>query len=291
MLYRVLLYVNGSLRYLEEKLVVSQTPAAFVQVVLVACFVLPGVVYQFLRERFRGPLPGHRDLGERVLRAVVATIVLDALYVIIFGPVLAMPLRKRSDEWLTAFASNPRSFALVGLLLLVGIPAVAALGFSFLESRRRKSAYLPTPTSWDYAFANRRAGFVRARLKSGRWIGGWYGYNSHASAYPQTPDLFLELGCEMTSDGEFAREVEGSSGLYVQLNEIEVLEFVEAPESQEGTTNGGRGAGVQDSPRGGNPRVSAEESSGWPPTRNWSSTADADANGPPQSEPRAGTSD
>ncbi|MFE0155519.1 DUF6338 family protein [Nonomuraea sp. NPDC059007] len=269
----------------------SQTPAAILQIVLVACFVLPGVVYQFLRERFRGPLPGHRDLGERVLRAVVATITLDALYVIALGSLLTAPLRQRPDEWLATFTSSPRPFALTGLILLVGIPAAAALALSLLERRRSKSAYLPTPTSWDYAFASRRAGFIRARLKSGRWIGGWYGYNSHASAYPQTPDLFLELGCEMTPDGEFAREVTGSSGLYVQLNEIEVLEFLEAPETQEVAANGGRGAGEQSSRRGGDPRVSAEKSSRRLPTHNRPSAADADATRAPQSEPRTGASD
>lgn len=62
-----------------------QPPATVVQLALLVLLVLPGITYQFVRERRRGPVPGERDLGERVLRAIVASIALDALYVVVAG--------------------------------------------------------------------------------------------------------------------------------------------------------------------------------------------------------------
>lgn len=62
-----------------------QAPATVVQLALLVLLVLPGITYQFVRERRRGPVPGERDLGERVLRAIVASIALDALYVVVAG--------------------------------------------------------------------------------------------------------------------------------------------------------------------------------------------------------------
>ncbi|MGN5380490.1 DUF6338 family protein [Streptomyces lasalocidi] len=41
---------------------------------------------QFVRERARGLVLGHRDLGERILRAVTAGIALDTLYVLLARP-------------------------------------------------------------------------------------------------------------------------------------------------------------------------------------------------------------
>jgi hypothetical protein len=73
----------------------GQAPTTVLQLGLLVLVVLPGITYQFLRERWRGPVPGERDLGERVLRSLVASMLLDALYLIVAGPALAR-LAKRS---------------------------------------------------------------------------------------------------------------------------------------------------------------------------------------------------
>lgn len=70
-----------------------QAPATVVQLALLVLLVVPGVTYQFIREHRRGPVPGERDLGERVLRAIVASIALDALYAVVAGPALVRPVR------------------------------------------------------------------------------------------------------------------------------------------------------------------------------------------------------
>ena len=58
-------------------------------------------------------------------------------------------------------------------------------------------------------------------------MGGWYGRSSRASAYPNSPDLYLESAYEMGNDGRFGSRVQNSAGLYVSMSDIEVIEFVE----------------------------------------------------------------
>jgi hypothetical protein len=46
--------------------------------------------------------------------------------------------------------------------------------------------------SWDFAFSSQAPFFVRAKLKTGERVGGWYGDDSFASAFPEPQDVFLQ---------------------------------------------------------------------------------------------------
>lgn len=200
----------------------SSAPSTLLQAALLVLLVLPGIVYQFLRERFRPPARGHRDLGERVLRALVASILLDTVYLIVAGPAL---VRRWTLE-------QARPLALLGGLLLVVVPALAAGGLTWWD--RRRSGYRgyrsDIPAAWDHAFAGRGGTFVRIRLTNGIWVGGWFGNDSFASSYPEPAEVFLESSYEMSSDGKFGARVRGSRGLYVAAANIQHIEFVDAPE-------------------------------------------------------------
>ena len=87
--------------YPEGHTAMPHAPTTVAQVVIVLILVLPGVTYQFVRERARGLAPGHRDLGERVLRAVTAGIVLDTVYVLLAGPWLVHLVYDRRNGWLS----------------------------------------------------------------------------------------------------------------------------------------------------------------------------------------------
>lgn len=210
----------------------AETPSTLQQIILLVLFVLPGVSYQFVRERMRGPVPGERNLGERVLRALAASIVLDAVYVIAAGPQLLRLIKPMGRPWFATAATQPRQTAAVSLALFFAIPAAAALAVGMIERRRHPSRFDPVPTAWDSAFRGRPTGFVRARLKTGTWVGGWYGRGSRASAYPNPADLYLESAYEMGSDGSFGPRVQATGGLYVNMSDVEVLEFVEAIHSE-----------------------------------------------------------
>jgi hypothetical protein len=224
---------------------VTETPSTLQQVILLVLFILPGITYQFVRERMRGPVPGERDLAERILRALTASIVLDAIYLIAIGPWLVHMIKPSGRPWFAAAATEPRQAAAVSLALFFAIPAAAALAVGIIERLRHPSRFDPVPTAWDGAFRQRTTGFVRARLKSGTWVGGWYGTRSRASAYPNPPDLYLEAGYVMLDDGSFGPRVQATGGVYVSMTDVEVLEFVEVADTKTEIASGpGQGEGT-----------------------------------------------
>ena len=210
-----------------------QAPSTVTQVALLVLFVLPGITYQFLRERWRGITPGERDLGERVLRAVVASVVLDAIYLLVAGPELLRLARGSASVGWEGLGQRPRLVGLVALMLFVVVPVAAAVGVSWVQQRHLKARYRRTPTAWDHAFQNRRPCFIRARLKDGSWVGGWYGTRSYATSYPQPAEVFLESARRMDPDGSFGARVNQTIGLYLRASDIDVLEFVESSENRE----------------------------------------------------------
>jgi hypothetical protein len=198
-------------------------PSTVVQLLLVVVAVLPGITYQFVRERGRGPVPGEAETGHRILRALTASVVLDSLYFAVLGPRLAELLRP------AGYPARTRDGALHALLLLFVLPALVATLVSWRERRRLRGRYRPTPTAWDHVFRDRGASFVRARLKDGTWVGGWYGGESYATSYPQPPELYLQSAWRMAPDGSFVGRVEGTSGLFVRAEDIDILELLEPP--------------------------------------------------------------
>lgn len=200
-----------------------QLPSTIPQLLLVVVAVLPGITYQFVREGARGPVPGEAEAGHRILRALTASVVLDSLYFAVLGPRLVRLLGPAS------YPTSARDAALHALLLLFAVPALGAVLVSRFEQRKLRGRYRPTPTAWDHVFRDRGASFVRARLKDGTWVGGWYGAESYATSYPQPAELYLQSAWRMASDGSFLGRVNGTSGLYVRAEDIDILELLEPP--------------------------------------------------------------
>lgn len=222
----------------------AETPSTVQQIILLVLFVLPGIAYQFVREWTRGPVPGERDLAERIVRALTASIVLDAIYLIAIGPWLVHMIKPSGRPWFTAAAAQPRQAAAVSLALFFAVPAAAALAVGMIERLRHPSRFDPVPTAWDGAFRERSTGFIRIRLKSGIWVGGWYGRRSRASAYPNPPDLYLESAYEMGSDGSFGPRAQATGGVYVNMTDVDVLEFVEVADTTPEASGSGQGEGT-----------------------------------------------
>lgn len=111
----------------------AETASTVEQVALLILFVLPGISYQFVRERLRGPVPGERDLSERVLRAITVSIALDAVYLIVAGPVLVRFVHQSNRAMFEASADNPRQAAALAPVLFVVIPSAVAWGMSLRE--------------------------------------------------------------------------------------------------------------------------------------------------------------
>ncbi|MBQ0984962.1 hypothetical protein KBZ10_10615 [Streptomyces sp. F63] len=219
----------------------GQAPATVFQVAVLVLFVLPGVVYQFLRERWRGPVPGEQVLSERVLRALSASVVLDAVYMLVAGPELLRLVRGTPGEpvrWDDP-GQRVRLVGFVALMLFAAVPAAAAGAVSVWQRRRLRARYRVTPTAWDHMFRDRGSCFVRLRMKDGTWVGGWYGGQSYATAYPQPRELFLESAWRMDPAGAFTGRVAHSAGLHVRADDADLLELLEPDRGASRHTRGG----------------------------------------------------
>ena len=106
---------------------------------------------------------------------------------------------------------------------------------------RRAASRLPgphrAPSAWDALFDAREAGFVRCRLRSGRWVGGLYAKASPVSSYvgPEGPDqdIYIAYAAEFDQGtGEPAlKEGEDelvwlNGGILLKWADIESLEFM-----------------------------------------------------------------
>lgn len=201
------------------------------QAVLLVLLVLPGITYQYLRERWRGPIAAEQQFAERIMRAIVASMALDATYAVVVGPELAGIFSSGGRFDSTLVVRNLRSTGIWALVLLIAVPALCAALVSGMQRLRATAAYRRAPTAWDHLFGGRGQGgacYVRARLKDGTWVGGWYGNRSYSSSFPHSSDLFLQWAYEMDEKGVFGRPVQGTAGLYLRAEDIDVLELVEA---------------------------------------------------------------
>ena len=210
-------------------------PGTVQQLTILLVLVLPGVFYQAVRERLSGVRAAENEPQNRLLRAIAAGALLDAVYAVAVGPLLVQLLGGTATAPFTGVVQHPRLAGLAGLLLVVVVPSAVAWAEGRWVRRRALARYEPTPTAWDALFHGSGSCFVRVRLKSGLWVGGWLGSNSAVSAYPQPGDLYLQTQYRMAADGSFVGRMPGSAGVYVKAADVEVLELLRPPAPEEGT--------------------------------------------------------
>ena len=111
------------------------TPSTMTQLAIVVAFVLPGSVHQAVRARLAGEVPANRDLSNRILRALAASVVLDGLYGVVLGPAIVHLVggspqsTDHARHWLL---DHVRTASIFGLLLLFVIPTA----FAYCAARR-----------------------------------------------------------------------------------------------------------------------------------------------------------
>jgi len=204
-------------------------PGTVQQLTVLLVLVMPGVFYQAVRERLRGLLPTEQEPQNRLVRAIAAGALLDAVYAVAAGPWLVKLITDSGKSPLAGLSRHPRQTGVAALLLVVVVPSLVAWGEAKLTVRRLRARYDPTPTAWDSLFRDRGSCFVRIRLKSGLWVGGWLGSRSAVSAYPQEADIYMEAQYSMRHDGTFVARVADTGGVYVKAADVEVLEILLPP--------------------------------------------------------------
>lgn len=127
-----------------------------------------------------------------------------------------------SDFWL----------ATIVFIFCPALWAMLAIGLGHTKWARRFGLVPVIPSAWDSMFVGRRGMFVRVRCDNGQLLAGLLGRNSSASAYPSVRELYLERQWRLKPDGSFDIEVEGTAGLYVSMDKVAWLEFLEIVEDQ-----------------------------------------------------------
>jgi hypothetical protein len=199
------------------------------QIIVVVVFLIPGLLYMWTFERLAGRT---RLKGtERLLRAVAWSTFLYA----VASPWLLSVGQRVANE----VTVSPWEMLLGAVMLMFLLPVACGFGmaqFRWSESRnallRRFTAVDPTPTSWDFIFTAGGPYFVRARLRSGERVGGFFGDNSVASSYPEAQDLYLEEAWRLAGDGTFLDPLPGTRGLLLTHDDLELIELF----SSEGAT-------------------------------------------------------
>ena len=90
-----------------------------------------------------------------------------------------------------------------------------------------ESILSPEASPWDRVFTN-KARFVRVKLKTGGFAGGFLGVGSVVSAYPCPEQLYISNAFTLDQKtGEFGEEL-ANTGILVNGAEISIIELIEA---------------------------------------------------------------
>jgi hypothetical protein len=182
------------------------------QIPIFILLILPGFIATKAFDLF---VPGgNREASRQVLDALAyGTLNLGFWYV---------PL----DRYVVPHRDNLPVFYAFTVVMLVVSPVVLAwlAGTVLMHRKARGLVRHPTPTAWDHFFGSGRRVWVLATLKSGMLIGGWYGWNSFASSYPDR-DLYLEQVWKVDGTGRFGARQDGTAGAIVSMDECQFIEF------------------------------------------------------------------
>jgi hypothetical protein len=219
-------------------------PDTFEAALVLFIAVLPGALHIWAAEREAGRWG--ISLSDRLLRFVGTTVVYQL--VLAFPTYLAWSRhfhrrveRAGGADYLNSFADGttpPWVWAVLAAYVVLPVLGGTLAGMSVHRwplLARILVGRDPAPRAWDFLFSSRPIGVLRARLRSDRWVGGWFGDSSYAAGYPEQPqDLFIERTYRMLDDGRFAEGVgdetyeEIGSSLLIRWDEIIELEFFAA---------------------------------------------------------------
>jgi hypothetical protein len=193
---------------------------------------IPGATYVWCVERWVGRWGA--GLSDALLRFAGVSAVLHFL----LAPLTFVIVRRYQSVEILGRPFPWTDWFLVGLYLGVpaGIGSVVGLGIKRQWRPVRFLSALRPPRAWDHVLAPGRTGWVKVKLKSGPWVGGWFGSygeeRAYAAGHPYPSDIFLvrTLGIDQRT-GAFlvdrsGRPAEVGPGILVGWDEIEYLKFI-----------------------------------------------------------------
>ena len=133
-------------------------------------------------------------------------------------------------EWIV----NPPNFtlhpiyvwiaAIVVFLILPLFWPWALVGVQNLLAKR--NLFLATsPTAWDHYFLDRKPCWVLVHISETRRVGGRFGKNSYASAYPEPGHIYIEELWRLDENGGFLEKTPQSRGIVLRPTDYQMVEF------------------------------------------------------------------
>jgi hypothetical protein len=197
---------------------------------------VPGAAYTLAYERVVGSYGG--TARDRIVRLVTASAILQA----IFSGLSYFIYRHLFVQESSQHAANAFLVELISIVY-VGVPVVTGslVGHGIKKGKKWAVAIggnALEPRAWDYLWQQRPIGYVRLRMKSGVWVGGFYGPRSDgrlswAAGYPEVCDLYVARMVSIDKGtGEFilsqdGRPISSDEALLVRWDEVEYLTISE----------------------------------------------------------------
>lgn len=217
-------------------------------ILAVVALLLPGIVFAAVRTSMQGFLAQDRSISGRIIQALMISIILDAIYLVALGTWLRPYFTLGSNLMI----ADPVLVGLLALGLAVVFPALCAYATygqanwtkatsswvreivaPLVKNVRPNTQYRSVPTAWDWIAGQQGDKWVRVLNAQGHWIGGWFSEKAYFSVYPEPRDLFIPIQWRMESDGTFGKSVDNSAGVWVSLENAQVVEWIDAPPQSE----------------------------------------------------------
>ena len=216
-------------------------PGTPFSVIALIALLLPGIVFAAAQTSFEGFRSQDTNIVGRILKALMVSVVLDAIYLALLG------------SWLQPYARLGKSVltehpVLVGVLTLVlGVLVPVMIGYVLYSGApwtRQSSAFLSRgftrirtairpdtqyskyPTAWDFAAPAKGDTWIRVLTADGLWVGGWFSRDGFIGTYPEPRDVFIPIQYQMGTRGEFGEPVPQSAGVWLSLENARVVEWV-----------------------------------------------------------------
>jgi len=185
------------------------------KLVLFLIFVIPGFIALKAYELISPS--NQKDSSKQLIDVIVYSCI---NYAILFIPIAYI-------EFTTLREENIFLYYLFYLFVFIGLPIALAFLWKKLRESEKFQNIAPHPENkpWDYVFSQRKEYFIKAVLKNGNVVGGFYSKNSFSSSSPTTEQIYLEQSWVMKPNGGFERVKNDTNGILIMQNQISFLEF------------------------------------------------------------------
>lgn len=224
-------------------------PETGTALLILVAFVLPGFATVLFKERMH---EAGRDVSplERVLQAGYYAV---WSYVLLAGFCILLSIERQDIEDLYGDHKGAPADLVwrAGLAIVAPAFVVANASRIWEGSQLRRRAYEKVgvnarhrvSTTWDYVFSLRRSLMVRATLRGGEVVGGYYGAESFSAYAKDGRDLYVERQWTMDADGWFEQEAPDTRGLWIPGEEVVWVAFYDPANGGKEEAKDRRGAG------------------------------------------------